>query len=192
MTLPPNTAPDTTATLLQQVARGDRAAFAKLYNVAGPKLLAICVRMLSDRAEAEDALQDVMVKVWHNAASFDPDRGNGMSWLCAVTRNHTLDRLRARKPGRMVVARDEDGTDPLDLIADTSPSAEANVMARADMARVIACMGELPPDRARMVQGAYLQGLSYQDLAARADVPLNTMRTWLRRALLTLRECLSQ
>ncbi len=178
--------------LLQQVAQQDRAAFAQLYTVAGPKLLAICMRMLSDRTEAEDALQDVMVKVWHNATSFDPDRGNGMSWLCAVTRNHTLDRLRARKPARMAVARDEDGTDPLDLIADTRPSAEAQVMARADMGRVIACMGELPPERARMVQGAYLQGLSYQDLADRAEVPLNTMRTWLRRALLSLRECLDR
>ena len=189
MTQAPN---DTATALLQIVAKGDRSAFAQLYNLAGPKLLAICVRMLSDRVEAEDALQDVMVKVWHNATSFDPDRGNAMSWLCAVTRNHCLDRLRARRPARMAVARDKDGADPLDSIADTRPSAEAQVMARGDMARVIACMGELPPDRARMVQGAYLQGLSYQDLAERADVPLNTMRTWLRRALITLRECLDR
>ncbi len=183
---------DTTTPLLQAVARQDRTAFAQLYNRAGPKLLAICLRMLSDRAEAEDALQDVMVKVWHNASSFDPDRGNAMSWLCAVTRNHCLDRLRARRPARMAVAQGDDGQDPLDLIADTRPGAEAQVMAQADMARVVACMGELPADRARMVQGAYLQGLSYQDLAARADVPLNTVRTWLRRALLTLRECLDR
>lgn len=184
--------PGNLTSLLQNVARADRVAFAQVYHLAGPKLLAICVRMLSDRTEAEDALQDVMVKVWHNASSFDTERGNAMSWLCAVTRNHCLDRLRARRPARMAVAQGEDGVDPLDMIADTSPSAETQVMARADMARVIACMGELPADRARMVQGAYLQGLSYQDLAARADVPLNTMRTWLRRALITLRECLDR
>ena len=65
-------------------------------------------------------------------------------------------------------------------------------MLRARMQAVLACFGELPEDRARAVKGAYLMGLSYQDLATQFDVPLNTMRTWLRRALISLRECLDR
>ncbi len=180
---------DDIAALLVRLARQDRDALRALYPLCAPKLTGLLIRMLGDRAEAEDALQDVFVKLWQRAATFDSDKGSGMSWICAIARNHALDRLRARK------ARRSHQTDELDdgiQIADARPSAEATVMLRAQMQDVLRCFEELPTDRAQAVQAAYLQGLSYQELAERHSVPLNTMRTWLRRALISLRECLDR
>ena len=190
MTPPPP--PDALDALLARTAQGDRLAYGALYQSVGPKLFAVCLRMLPERAEAEDALQDVMLKIWHNAASFDRERGNALAWVHAVARNTCLDRLRAARRAPRIATSGEEGLDLLDLQADPRADAESTLIARADMARVLACMAELPADRARAVQGAYLRGESYQELATRAGVPMNTLRTWLRRALISLRECLAR
>ena len=180
--------------LLVRVARADRAAFRDLHARTAPKLAGVLTRMLGDRAEVEDAVQEVFVRVWNRAAQFDADRGQGLAWMIAVARNHALDRLRARPQARGFRQADPapDGADPLDLVADSAPGPEARMIAAGEAARVQDCFGELEPDRAAMVRGAYLRGLSYQDLADRHAVPLNTVRTWLRRSLLKLRECLDR
>ena len=174
---------DGIAALLARCAAQDRAAFRALYSQGAPKLFGLLIRMLGERAEAEDALQEVFTRVWLKAARFDPARGSGMAWLVALARNHAIDRLRARPP------RTEDEA-PLDSIADAAPRAETRLMARAELQRMTDCFATLEPDRADALRGAYLRGLSYTELAERFDVPLNTMRTWLRRSLLKLRECL--
>jgi RNA polymerase sigma-70 factor, ECF subfamily len=180
--------------LLLRVAGGDRAAFRDLYGQTAPKLAGVLTRMLRDQAEVEDALQDVYVRVWNRAAKFDPERGQALGWLIAVARNLALDRLRARPEARGFRRAEAlpDGPDPVEALADTAPGAEALLVAAGEAGRVSDCFAELDPDRARMVQGAYLQGLSYQDLADRHAVPLNTVRTWLRRSLQRLRECLDR
>jgi RNA polymerase sigma-70 factor (ECF subfamily) len=189
---------DATATL-SRIAAQDRAAFRALYGAVAPKLLGILLRMLRDRAEAEDALQEVFTRIWLNARKFDPAKGRAMTWLATIARNHAIDRLRARPEARGARLEsgprpgpDGDGPDIVDTLPDTRPGAEAQLSARGEMGRVVACFGELPSDRAAAVRGAYLDGLSYADLAARHNVPLNTMRTWLRRALIALRECLER
>jgi len=180
--------------LLERVARGDRAAFRDLYGQTAPKLAGVLTRMLRDQAEVEDALQEVYVKVWSRAAKFDSERGQAMGWLIAVARNHALDRLRARPEARGFrrVESAVDGPDAVDMVADATPGPEALLVAQGEAGRVRDCFAELEPDRAQMVQGAYLLGQSYQDLADRYAVPLNTVRTWLRRSLLRLRECLDR
>ncbi|MGP9790048.1 sigma-70 family RNA polymerase sigma factor [Roseinatronobacter sp. NSM] len=191
-------ADDDITRLLGRIAQQDKTALRALYTAAGPKLMGILVRMLGNRSDAEDALQDVMIKIWTRAAAFNPEKGTGMAWICAITRNHALDCLRAARPAHRHTqpARPDDGgdghDDPVARLPDPTPGAEEQSLLRAEMQRVLACMKELPNDRATALQGAYLQGLSYQDLASRFDVPLNTMRTWLRRALITLRECLEK
>lgn len=177
-----------TAALLR-LAQKDRAALSALYTLAAPKLMGLLMRMLGNRSEAEDALQDVFIRVWDRAAAFDPEKGTGLNWICAVARNLALDRLRSqrvRRTGQQVPV-----DDMYDLAA-SGPGPEAQTMLRAQMEEVVRCFGELPPDRSEAVKGAYLMGLSYQDLATKFDVPLNTMRTWLRRALVSLRECLDK
>ncbi|WP_225027367.1 sigma-70 family RNA polymerase sigma factor [Xinfangfangia pollutisoli] len=176
---------DPVAALISRCAAQDRAAFRALYSQTSAKLMGVLLRMLGQRAEAEDALQEVYTRVWLRAARFDPARGRGMTWLIAVARNHAIDRLRARP-------EDSSGTEALDLAADPAPRAETQLIARGEVRRISDCFATLEPARADALRGAYLQGLSYEALSARAGIPLNTMRSWLRRGLLRLKECLEQ
>jgi RNA polymerase sigma-70 factor, ECF subfamily len=175
---------DPIADLITACAARDQAAFRTLYRDSSAKLMGVLLRILKERAEAEDALQEVYTRVWLRAGRYDPAKGRGMTWLIAIARNHGIDRLRARTP-----AQDDDG---LDLVADSAPRAETRLVAMGEARRMADCFATLEPDRAEAVRGAYLGGLSYLDLAARHAVPLNTMRTWLRRSLLRLKECLEQ
>jgi RNA polymerase sigma-70 factor, ECF subfamily len=189
---------DTLTRSLQKVARQDRPAFRQVYSLSAAKLAGVLTRMLRDRAEVEDALQDVYVRVWQRAAQFDAARGEAMGWLVAIARNVALDRLRARPESRgfsHVSPRpgaDADAPDPIDRLPAQGPSADGRLMAGDQARRIVDCFDELETDRAEAVRGAYLQGLSYQDLAQRHAVPLNTMRTWLRRSLVRLKECLDR
>ena len=175
---------DPIADLIAQCAAADRTAFRKLYSDSSAKLMGVLLRILGERSEAEDALQEVYTRVWLRAGRYDPAKGRGMTWLIAISRNLAIDRLRARP-----AASSDDG---LDMVQDSSPRAETRLIAQGEARRVTDCFASLEPDRADAVRGAYLSGLSYVELAARHAVPLNTMRTWLRRSLLRLRECLDQ
>lgn len=169
--------------LIARVALGDRAAFRSLYGATSAKLHGLLIRILRDEAEAEDVLQDVYVKIWHNAGRYAANGLSPMTWLITIARNAGIDRLRARPRA----AADA----PMDP-ADPAPGPEAAAIAAGEARRIAACLGELEPERAAAVRGAYLDGLSYEALAARHGVPLNTMRTWLRRSLIRLKECLSR
>ncbi len=171
--------------LIAKVAMRDRAAFAALYDRTSAKLFGICLRVLNDRAEAEDALQEVYVKIWRNAAKFSVSGYSPISWLVAVARNHAIDRIRARRPEAVDI---EDAAET----ADDGPSPEQAAMSASEQRRIAACLDELEAARADAVRGAYVEGYSYQDLAERHNVPLNTMRTWLRRSLMKLKECLER
>ena len=171
--------------LLAQVALKDRTAFSALYAATSAKLFGVALRILNDRAEAEEALQEVFIRVWHKAGLYRVNGLSPMTWLITVTRNLCIDRLRRRR-----AAAAEAGEGEAELVADPAPGPEAQVVAKGERARIEACLGELEADRADAVRGAYLEGLSYAELATRYAVPLNTMRTWLRRSLLKLRECL--
>lgn len=174
---------DPVADLLIRVAAQDRAAFRTLYSAASAKLMGVSLRILGNRAESEEALQEVFTRVWVNAARFDPAKARGMTWLISIARNHAIDRLRSR-PAPM----DDDAA--LQSVADPQPRAETVLAARGEARRIADCFDTLDPDRAAAVKGAYLDGLSYHDLAEQFAVPLNTMRTWLRRSLASLKECM--
>jgi RNA polymerase sigma-70 factor (ECF subfamily) len=172
------------AALISRTALRDRAAFSDLYQRTSSKLFGVVLRILKDRAEAEEALQEVYVKIWQRADRYVQGGYSPISWLVAVARNHALDVLRARKPV----------SDDIDLaldIADGGPDPEQATMDKGERGRIDACLDTLEDDKADCVRGAYLDGFSYEELATRHSVPLNTMRTWLRRSLLKLRECLT-
>ncbi|MCB2093489.1 MAG: sigma-70 family RNA polymerase sigma factor [Rhodobacteraceae bacterium] len=174
---------DPVSGLLAQVAAHDRGAFRSLYAATSAKLFGVVLRILKDRSEAEDALQEVFTRVWLKAQGFDPARARGMTWLIAIARNHAIDRLRARPAPT-------DGDDALAFVADPAPGVEKRLVAKGESRRLADCFDKLEPARSAAIRGAYLDGYSYQDLAARHEVPLNTMRSWLRRGLLKLKECL--
>lgn len=174
------------ATLINRVAMGDRSAFAMLYTVTSPKLFAVCLKILRDRTEAEEALQEVYIKVWQRSKTFASAAGNPLTWLAAIARHHSIDTMRARRP----VADDID--DQYDLADDRTPTPEQNMAIADEGRRIDRCMETLDQAHARAVRRAYVEGLSYNELAEELKVPLNTVRTWLRRSLLKLRECLEQ
>jgi RNA polymerase sigma-70 factor (ECF subfamily) len=170
--------------MIARMAMGDRKALSALYAATSGKLYGIAVRVLGDRTDAEDALQEIYVKIWHNADRYRVNGLSPMTWLITVARNHAIDRLRARRGPR---------TAPLDEVAelaDLSPSPEEAAVASSMRERIEDCLRGLDPDRADAVRRAYLWGETYADLAGRYGIPLNTIRTWLRRSLLKLRECL--
>ena len=172
------------ADLIARCALRDRAAFRDLYRRTSAKLFGVTLRILRDRSEAEEALQEVYVKIWQRADRYDPGGYSPISWLVAVARNHALDVLRARKP------QSDDIDMALDL-ADAGPNPEQAAVDSGERSRIDNCLGQLDVEKADAVRGAYLDGFSYEELATRYKVPLNTMRTWLRRSLMKLRECLS-
>lgn len=178
---------DPLAAMLLRVAAHDRAAFREVYSAASAKLFGVLLRILRTRPEAEDALQEVFTRIWLHARRFDPAKGAGMTWMIAIARNHAIDRLRARTGAQL--SKDDDA---LDSVADGRPGVEEKLLAMGEARRIAECFGTMEPDRAAALKGAYLDGLSYQSLAERHMVPLNTMRTWLRRGLLHLRECMDR
>ncbi len=170
-------------TLLAKVAMHDRRAFDRLYEKTSPKLFGVALRMMKDRSEAEDLLQEAFVRIWQRAGTFRRGQGSAIGWLIALTRNLCIDRLRKQD---LPVA-------PMEMAEDTpdqNPDPEQVVQQIEARAQIDACLEELETQRADAIRGAYLEGWSYQELAERFGKPLNTMRTWLRRSLLRLRACL--
>jgi RNA polymerase sigma-70 factor (ECF subfamily) len=171
--------------LLGRVALQDQAAFRDLYDRTSAKLFGVCLRLLRQRSEAEDVLQEAYVKVWRNAAQFSASGHNAMSWLIAVTRNHAIDRLRSRKA-------DAAPLDDAVEVADETLGPEQLALAADAAKKLQGCLGELEAARAQAVASAYIEGYTYRELADRHGIPLNTVRTWLRRSLAKLRECLNR
>jgi len=182
---PPQSASHDITRLIVRVSMKDRAAFDLLYRRTSAKLFGVCLRVLSDRGEAEEALQEVFVKIWMKADRFAVSELSPISWLVAIARNHSIDRIRARRErtAALDAARD---------VPDDRPGPEAQAVASSERERIHTCLDELEQDRAAAVRGAYLNGDSYVELAGQFSVPLNTMRTWLRRSLIKLRECLER
>lgn len=172
--------------LIARVALGDRAAFSAIYSRSSAKLFGVVLRVLQDRGEAEEALQETYVKLWRNAGRYQVNGLSPMTWLITIARNTAIDRKRRQSSAQLA------GESDAALQADPAPGPEARAIGASDRAQLVACFGELQEERAEAVRRAYLEGDSYADLAAHFEVPLNTMRTWLRRSLLKLRECLSR
>lgn len=174
---------DEVENMIVQVGLGSRSAFSSLYDATSARLFGVCLRVLNNRAEAEDTLQEVFERVWHKAGLFSQTGNSPMTWLITLARNAAIDRLRARK--RVTVNVDE-----ANELFDNAPSPEEETEASIEKIRLQKCLEELETKRADAVRMAYLEGYSYKDLALRYDIPLNTVRTWLRRSLLKLKDCL--
>ncbi|KPP91246.1 MAG: sigma-70 family RNA polymerase sigma factor [Erythrobacter sp.] len=170
-----------------RLARGDSAALEEIYAATHVKLYGICLRILGDRKEAEDALQDVYVNLWQRADRYDPDRASPISWLATFARNRAVDRLRVGRVRGGAVGIEEAAPLP-----DEAPLADDLLIDAERAARVHTCLGTLDDNAATNIRAAFFDGFTYAELASRADVPLGTMKSWIRRGLLRLRECLDK
>ncbi len=172
-----------TAALLHRIGGGDRAAFRALYDRWGARLHGIAFRITRQGSLAADATHDAFVQVWRDAHRFDPARGSAEAFLVSLVRYRAIDivRRRAREvPG--VMAEDR---------ADEAPGALAELVGSAESAALRRCLGLLEAERRRLMVMAFVDGLSHSELAERLRMPLGTVKSWIRRSLLALRECLA-
>jgi len=170
---------------MARLASGERAALEEVYRATRVKLFGICLRILNDPKEAEDALQDVFVNLWQRADRFDPARASPISWLATLARNRAIDRL--RRTGKHAGQLDLDAAFAL---ADSAPIAEEAMIDAERRARIHHCLGELEDKQRHNIAGAFFGGATYRQLAERAGVPLGTMKSWVRRGLARLKQCL--
>jgi RNA polymerase sigma-70 factor, ECF subfamily len=175
------------AAALVRVAGGDRAALRIVYQDTSAKLFGVCLRILKDRSEAEDVLQDVYLTVWRKAATFDPGRASPITWMVAIARNRAIDRLRARGAGGRL-----EPIEAADAVSDPGPAAVERVELAQQHQRLTRCLEELDPRHSSAIRAAFLDGATYEELAARMNVPLGTMKSGIRRGLLKLRACLER
>ncbi|WP_455964543.1 sigma-70 family RNA polymerase sigma factor [Methylorubrum aminovorans] len=164
------------------MAEGDRTALRALYAATAPKLFGIILRILPDRSAAEDVLQEVFVRIWQRAGTYDSKTAPSHIWLSAIARHKAIDWLRQDKAVRLIQA-DQSW---LECLADTGDG-ETDLARRDALAR---CLGFVEPDHRDCLILAYCEGWSREELAARHARPVNTIKTWLRRGLLSLRDCL--
>lgn len=174
----------TESELIVRAATGDRAAFRVLYAKAGPRLFAICLRMMRTRDVAEDVFQEAMTRIWERSWQFDPGKGEGLAWLATVTRHCALDRLR----------RDRTVTVPLDEAATAEIDAKDAVdgLDAASGSDLRRCLEAMREDYRTAVVLSYVNGLTHEELAERLNRPVGTIKSWVRRGLEQLKDCMDQ
>jgi len=185
------------AQLLSRSALGDRVAFKQLYEQTSGHLYAVLLRIQRDRSVADDLLQDVFVNVWKAAGNFDAQQSQPLTWLTQIARNKAIDSLRRAnaRPKLASVHHDDDDDDHPDLdqrLADDGPG-PAELLERASDARQLdLCMAGLSAQQRQSVALAFFDGLSHAEVAERLQQPLGTVKSWVRRALMSLKSCLDR
>ena len=172
--------------LLAAVAKGDQAAFERLYAATRAKLYGVLLRILGRPELAEEVMQETYLKVWKMADKFDSTLASPITWMVAIARNRAIDIVRKR--GEVSI---EDEPEALAVASNSSPPLARREMTE-ELKRLLSCLGRLDPEKQRIVLLAYYSGWSRDQLAAKLDIPVNTIKTWLRRSLLEIRECMGR
>jgi RNA polymerase sigma-70 factor, ECF subfamily len=170
--------------LLASVAKGDQAAFERLYAATRAKLYGVVLRILRRTDLADEVMQDAYLKIWRSAGDFDPHVASPMTWMVAIARNRAIDLVR-KKAERSI----EEEPAALEVAGET-PDPLARRELTDELKRLLACLGDLDEERRRIVLLAYYNGWSREQLATQFGKPVNTIKTWLRRSLIELRGCL--
>ena len=169
---------------LNAVSQGDRAAFEQLYAATRAKLYGVVLRILRRHDLADEVLQEVYLKIWSGAGQFNPGLASPITWMVTIARNRAIDLVRKRAEVSI-----EEEPKAMDVAADL-PNPLARRELTEEVRRLMACIERLEPERQSLVLLAYRNGWSREQLAAKLGKPVNTIKTWLRRSLLEIRECL--
>lgn len=171
---------------LAKTSLGDRQAFAMLYQATSAKLFGLAIRILNNRDLAEEALQDAFVKIWHSADTYRPEKAAVITWMTTIVRNRCLDLLRAT-PHEQGLNEDES----FDDWASDDLGPMENAATRNDTKALMQCLKQLAPLHRQAFALSYFHGLAHEQLAVQLAQPLGTVKTWLRRGLETLKNCMS-
>ena len=182
------------ARLLARAGVGDRAAFATLYERTSAHLLGVVLRIQRDRAQAEDILQEVYVNIWRAAQSFDAAQSQPLTWLTSIARNRAIDGLRRAQTQPQLQTNlphpENEDSDVYDTVADDAPG-PLDLLSRATDARALhGCMEGLSASQRQSVALAFFDGLSHAEVAEQMRQPLGTVKSWVRRSLQSLKNCL--
>jgi RNA polymerase sigma-70 factor (ECF subfamily) len=174
------------AATLVAVGSEDRAAFHELYRLTAAKLFGVTLRICGNRQAAEDVLSEVYLIVWRRAGAWEPGRASPITWLATIARNRAIDWRRAQ--GSRATAPLDDAPD----LADDADNAEAALIAAGERHTLHQCLGELEARQRDAIRTAFFDGVTYNDIAVRAGVPAGTAKSWIRRGLVRLKECLDR
>ena len=179
-------APDPSVRLIAEIAQGDRGAFARFYDIHAALVHTFALRILRERGEAEEVVQDVFVQVWRQADTYSAERGTPEAWLITMTRSRGVDKLRSRRR-RDEMVRPVENPDRL-----PEPPVQASAAGRAEArATLEGALGELPAAQRSVLELAYFEGLTQSEIAARLREPLGTVKTRMRSGLERLRGVLA-
>lgn len=181
------------AALLSRVALGDRAAFSELYQASSASLFGVILRINTDRGQAEEVLQETYVNVWKSAQSFDAHRGQPMTWLISMARHRAIDSLRRRQSEPMTQsATTDDDSDTFGGVPSPLPGPLQLLQEAAEARELTQCVGQLSAQQQQCVALMYYQGLSHAEVAQHLTAPLGSVKSWIRRALSSLKGCLER
>jgi RNA polymerase sigma-70 factor (ECF subfamily) len=169
------------AQLLQRCAAQDASAFRLLYDKTSPILFARLLRMLRRRSVAEEALQDVYVRIWQRAAQFEVSRGRALSWMVTIARYCAIDLMRRE---RMTLVSD-------DALAEVADEGTGDGVSFEKPNHFDDCIGRLNDRTRQCLTLAFVEGRSHDEIARLTTNPLGSVKSWIRRGLLSLKECLS-
>lgn len=182
--------------LLVSTAQGDKRSFATLYEKTSGKLFAISLKMLGNRAQAEEALQDAYVKIWHNASEYQAAKGQVMSWMISIVRYRSLDILRHNKV-RKEQSYEGSGEGAFEVYDEQESGSELNEsftgldVSYDEKTKLVDCMEQLDEQQRQTIHLAYYKGLSHLELVKHVSSPLGTVKSWIRRGLQQLQRCLA-
>lgn len=185
LVLPPADADGHLAEALAKCARGDHASLRHIYEQLAPVMTGVAMRMVRRRDLAEEVVHDTFLRIWEKAATFDRARGAPRAWMFTILRHTALNLLRGESRIDFV-----DSVEPIAPAAE-GPDAEAMVLALSESSALRRCLDRLDPRRRQAIVLAYARGLTHGELAGSLGVPLGTAKAWIRRSLVTLRECMS-
>jgi len=170
-----------TPDLLNRVARDrDRSAFAAVYDRLSPRVYGFLLKLLGNRTDADDVLQETFLQVWNQAERFDPTRANADGWMLMIARSRAADRLRKRAANKLAA---EPVHEPA---VSTNPGEKLE--ASDDATRVSAALARIPPEQGDLIRLAFYDGLTHEQIARKLGIPLGTVKTRMRAALARLRE----